>query len=83
MKSVQSYLALALFARASFAGALVPRQYASDANACPGYNALNVKTTASGLTADLVLAGPACNVHGTDLADLTLTVEYQTGILTE
>ena len=46
---------------------------------CPGYAATNVVTTASTLTADLHLAGPACNLYGTDLIDLKLVVEYQTG----
>ncbi|KAL8776022.1 MAG: hypothetical protein Q9213_008408 [Squamulea squamosa] len=44
---------------------------------CPGYNASNVKRTASGLTATLNLAGQACNVYGTDIVSLNLTVEYQ------
>lgn len=48
---------------------------------CPGYFASNVVTTGSTLTADLHLAGPACNVFGTDLTDLKLLVEYQTGWL--
>jgi alpha-glucosidase len=48
---------------------------------CPGYKASNVKTTASTLTADLTLAGSACNVYGTDLASLTLEVVYETGKL--
>lgn len=54
---------------------------ASDISVCPGYKASNVLTSYSGLTADLTLAGTACNVYGTDLTDLTLTVEYQTGEL--
>jgi len=45
---------------------------------CPGYKASNLENSASGFTADLTLAGPACNVYGNDIADLTLTVEYQT-----
>jgi alpha-glucosidase len=48
-------------------------------NECPGYTAASVQQTSNGLTADLQLAGPACNVYGTDLPNLTLTVEYQTG----
>lgn len=48
--------------------------------ACPGYTASNVKTTSSGLTADLQLGGKACNVYGDDLKDLTLTVTYETGM---
>ena len=48
---------------------------------CPGYTASNVQETSSGLTATLQLAGEACDVYGTDLPNLTLTVEYQTGKL--
>ena len=51
---------------------------AADLSGCPGYKASNVKSTDSSLSADLTLAGDACNVYGTDLTDLTLTVEYQT-----
>ncbi|KAI9853072.1 MAG: hypothetical protein M1838_001573 [Thelocarpon superellum] len=51
---------------------------AVDAQAvCPGYLASNVVTTSSGLTASLALAGKACNVYGTDIDRLNLTVEYQ------
>ncbi|KAK0616116.1 glycosyl hydrolases family 31-domain-containing protein [Bombardia bombarda] len=46
---------------------------------CPGYKASNVKTTSTGLTADLTLAGAACNVYGTDLKNLVLQVSYDTG----
>lgn len=45
---------------------------------CPGYTASNVQTTATGLTADLTLAGPACNAYSDDLQDLTLAVTYET-----
>jgi len=48
---------------------------------CPGYTASNVQQSGSGLTADLTLAGEACNAYGTDLPNLTLTVEYQSGSL--
>ncbi|KAI8964588.1 glycoside hydrolase family 31 protein [Daldinia sp. FL1419] len=44
---------------------------------CPGYVASNVKNTNNGFTADLTLAGEACNVYGTDIEALSLTVEYQ------
>ncbi len=44
---------------------------------CPGYIASNVVNTTNGLTASLRLAGPACNIYGTDIEDLSLTVEYQ------
>ncbi|KAL7623189.1 hypothetical protein AAE478_006870 [Parahypoxylon ruwenzoriense] len=46
--------------------------------ACPGYTASNVVKTASGLTADLKLAGEACNAYGSDLDDLILEVSYDT-----
>lgn len=45
---------------------------------CPGYTASNVQETDYGFTADLALAGNACNVYGNDVDALTLTVEYQT-----
>lgn len=48
-----------------------------DLSGCPGYAASNVQQNANGLTADLTLAGEACNAYGTDLPNLTLTVEYQ------
>ena len=44
---------------------------------CPGYTASNVVRTPYGLTASLNLAGSACNVYGTDIETLNLTVEYQ------
>lgn len=46
---------------------------------CPGYTASNITTTSSSLSADLTLAGPACNTYGTDLKKLTLKVVYETG----
>ncbi|KAK3498987.1 glycosyl hydrolases family 31-domain-containing protein [Neurospora hispaniola] len=45
---------------------------------CPGYEATNVKTNANGLTAELKLAGKACNTYGTDLDNLVLEVTYET-----
>ncbi len=53
---------------------------ANDSSSCPGYAASNVKQSGTTLTADLTLAGPACNTYGTDLKDLKLLVEYQTGM---
>lgn len=44
---------------------------------CPGYKGSDVVTTSIGLTATLSLAGKACNVYGTDIETLNLTVEYQ------
>ena len=46
--------------------------------ACPGYKASNIKTSSSSLTADLSLAGKACNVYSEDLPSLTLEVVYET-----
>ena len=51
----------------------------TQAQECPGYSATNVKTTDTGLTADLGLAGTACNRYGTDLRNLTLSVTYENG----
>lgn len=48
-------------------------------DACPGYKATNVKSDGSTMTADLSLAGEACNVFGTDIQQLTLQVTYETG----
>jgi hypothetical protein len=50
---------------------------------CPGYTANNVKYTEDGITADLLLAGPPCDVYGDDLNDLRLTVNYETGGFSE
>lgn len=44
---------------------------------CPGYTASNLQNSTTGFTADLELAGSACNVYGTDVEFLTLTVDYQ------
>ncbi|KAH6853911.1 glycoside hydrolase family 31 protein [Chaetomium sp. MPI-CAGE-AT-0009] len=44
---------------------------------CPGYKASNVQDTESGFTADLDLAGSACNVYGNDVEHLALSVEFQ------
>ncbi|KAK5717313.1 hypothetical protein LTR15_009206 [Elasticomyces elasticus] len=61
--------------------ALFPRQSSNDTvdlSPCPGYKASNVQSSDTGLTASLSLAGTACDAYGTDLTDLTLTVEYET-----
>lgn len=52
----------------------------SQLDSCPGYKASNVKQLGQRLTADLDLAGDACNIYGTDLPNLKLLVEAQTGI---
>lgn len=44
---------------------------------CPGYTASNFQNSSTGFTAYLSIAGSACNVYGTDVEQLTLTVEYQ------
>ncbi|XWW93518.1 hypothetical protein V2A60_001451 [Cordyceps javanica] len=50
----------------------------SAADKCPGYKAINVKTSDHGLTADLKLAGKACNVFSNDIEHLKLVVTYDT-----
>lgn len=73
---------LALFAGVSSVAyaapnALVKRAVTTDS--CPGYKASNVVKDGNAIvSADLSLAGTACNVYGTDLTDLKLQVEYQT-----
>jgi alpha-glucosidase len=44
---------------------------------CPGYKASDIVRTPFGLTAQLTLAGDACNVYGNDVEYLDLTVEFQ------
>lgn len=44
---------------------------------CSGYKASNVKESSTGVSADLTLAGMACNVYGNDINELSLAVEYQ------
>lgn len=44
---------------------------------CPGYKGSAVCRTDYGFTATLTLAGKACNVYGTDVETLNLTVTYQ------
>ena len=46
---------------------------------CPGYTASNVVENDSSFTADLTLAGDACNAFSDDIKDLKILVEYQTG----
>ncbi len=71
-----SWLILAVTAVSS--SALIPRNLNDPLASCPGYRASNVKTSSNSLTADLSLAGAACNVYGTDLKSLTLSVVYET-----
>lgn len=46
---------------------------------CPGYSVSNIDEHAAGVTADLTLAGEACNVYGDDIKELTLEVTYESG----
>jgi alpha-glucosidase len=46
---------------------------------CQGYAVSNVKSTARRLDADLDLIGDGCGIYGPDIAQLRLSVEYQTG----
>lgn len=72
-----SWVLLAATAVSGFS--LIPKTASTDPLAsCPGYKASNVKTDSSSLTADLSLAGAACNVYGDDLSSLTLKVVYET-----
>lgn len=61
-------------------GAAVQRSQHASRESCPGYAVSNVETTATGLTASLTLAGPACNVFGNDVEELRLLVNYDAGI---
>jgi alpha-glucosidase len=51
------------------------------ADSCPGYKASNVQRSDNSLTADLTLAGTACNTYGKDLQDLKFSAQWQTGML--
>jgi hypothetical protein len=59
--------------------AVANTELGQNVDACPGYNATNISNVGNGFNADLVLAGPACNVYGPDLKKLTLSVSYETG----
>lgn len=47
-------------------------------DACPGYKAAHVVVNGSVLSAELTLAGNACNVYGPDVEKLKLEVTYET-----
>lgn len=67
-------------AASACASAIARRQDAKpELGRCPGYTASNVHDDGARVTADLSLAGPACNAYGEDLTTLKLEVEYQTG----
>jgi alpha-glucosidase len=59
-------------------GTAVPLKRADD---CPGYTARNVVRSDNSITADLTLAGAACNLYSPDLVDLKFLAEWQTGTL--
>lgn len=67
---------------ATLGATLLPNIYDPSApdvqSKCPGYMASKVKMSSTGLTAQLDLAGTACDVYGIDVHRLNLTVEYQT-----
>jgi len=65
---------LLLAASVVSASTLATRDTSDPLASCPSYKASNIKTSGIGLTADLTLAGKACNVYGTDLTQLTLTL---------
>lgn len=62
-------------------GIYVPNIYDPEAldaqEECPGYIASGVQKDEFGFSAHLKLAGKPCNVYGTDVEDLNLTVQYQ------
>lgn len=69
-------------------GALVPVFAAGGSNFskhnspltdCPGYRVGHVSSTPSAVSAELTLAGEACNVYRDDLRNLILEVTYETG----
>lgn len=64
------------------ARAIAPRQ-TNDTCVSSGYTVSNVQQSGTGLSADLSLAGPACNSYGKDIENLRLTVSYDTGKLLE
>ena len=61
-------------------GAAIQQSQRTTQDKCPGYSISNVQTTATGLNADLALAGPACNVYGNDVPNLKLLVNYDAGM---
>lgn len=46
-------------------------------SSCPGYTLHALHTSSTGFTASLSLAGAPCNAFGTDIANLTLAVSYE------
>ena len=69
------------FSRILFTAAFAAVVNGADISSCPGYEASNVVHSGATITANLNLAGSACDVYGKDLDNLRLLVEYQTGKL--
>ncbi len=65
---------LAILGRIAFGTVTNP----STLDACPGYDVVRASSTGSSLSADLVLAGNACNIFGKDVSKLQLDVTYET-----
>ncbi|KAG0697210.1 glycoside hydrolase family 31 protein [Suillus ampliporus] len=59
----------------TFDGTATP--YSMNVTDCPGYTLGLLQESDIGLTAQLTLAGPACNAFGLDISDLTIEVTYQ------
>ncbi|KAI0354754.1 hypothetical protein OH77DRAFT_1496667 [Trametes cingulata] len=57
---------------------LADEPFSRNVSTCPGYTLSALQETDTGLTAQLNLAGPACNAFGHDVANLTLEVTYDT-----
>jgi hypothetical protein len=72
-------LGYALLFPAAVGAAALSSRAALPIDSCPGYKATNVQDHGVSLTADLHLAGSACNTFGDDLATLKLKVDYETG----
>lgn len=51
--------------------------HSSNVSGCPGYVLGSLKQRSTGLTAQLSLAGPACNAFGRDISKLTVQVTYE------
>ncbi|KAJ8579965.1 hypothetical protein M405DRAFT_869826 [Rhizopogon salebrosus TDB-379] len=51
--------------------------FSMDVTDCPGYTLGSLQESDIGLTAQLTLAGPACNAFGLDISDLTIEATYQ------
>jgi alpha-glucosidase len=69
-----SIAAVRLVHSAAVSTGLVARQ--ATAADCPGYRASGIAQNATGFTANLTLAGAACNVYGRDVENLKLSVNF-------